>query len=464
MGSRSWYAMRDDDVAPALLFVALAAFACLTPAQNDTWWHLRSGREMWESRSFLTMERFSFTAFGNPLQNHWWLSQLAFYALHSLGGALLLTIGAGASTLLAVWGAWRLCRGSIELRIVLLLFFVLATTSEWAVRPQVFSLALIVLVAHLIARDRIVWLPLVMLVWANAHAMVLFGVLMAGACALEALVWTRRRLVRDAAVTLACLLVPALSPLGWEYWPRVLATVSMSKTLVLQEYQPPFQVGDAPFWIALAALAALAAQQWSSLREHPREDRILLIASGALALAAATASRNVAFFAVIAAPVISRLWVSVPRRASRERPAGVLGYALVGAASIAAVVAVTLQWQGAGVRLGWRPMSAEAVRAVATCPAPTFNHLEDGGYLMWSLPERRVFVDSRMEAYPLELLRRSRAADLTGDYEALFQEYGINCAVVSVDSPLYERLVLDESMTLVHSDASRAVFARPQPG
>ena len=58
----------------------------------------------------------------------------------------------------------------------------------------------------------------------------------------------------------------------------------------------------------------------------------------------------------------------------------------------------------------------------------------------------------------------SQAADLTGDYEALFQEYGINCAVVSVDSPLYERLVLDESMTLVHSDASRAVFARPQPG
>ena len=49
----------------------------------------------------------------------------------------------------------------------------------------------------------------------------------------------------------------------------------------------------------------------------------------------------------------------------------------------------------------------------------------DGGYLIWSLPGHRVFVDGRMEAYPPEVLRASRQADLFGDYEAIFRDYGI---------------------------------------
>ena len=164
--------LREDDLAPALLFVALAAFACMTPAQNDTWWHLRSGQAMWQSRAFVTTEPFSFTAFGSPLQNHWWVSQLLFFAVFSAGGPVLLTLFAGASPLIAVYGSWRLLRGPLEVRVVLLAFLAVATAPEWSVRPQVISLVLLVLCAHLIVRDRLVWLPAVCVLWGNVHAMV----------------------------------------------------------------------------------------------------------------------------------------------------------------------------------------------------------------------------------------------------------------------------------------------------
>src|SRR6185503_5489441 len=87
--------LTDETLVPLLLFIGLAALAWITPAQNDTWWHLRSGREMWESGSLLTTERFSHTAFGAEFRNYWWLSQLAFYALFALGGPVLLTVFAG---------------------------------------------------------------------------------------------------------------------------------------------------------------------------------------------------------------------------------------------------------------------------------------------------------------------------------------------------------------------------------
>jgi hypothetical protein len=414
---------------------------------------------MWESRSFLTTERFSFTAYGTPLQNHWWLSQLAFYAAYAAGGPLLLTLFAGACALAAVYGSWRLMRGALEVRVVLLAFLVLATAPEWAVRPQVISLALLVVSAHLIARDRIVWLPLVCLVWGNAHAMVIFGVLMAGACALEALCWTRERFLRDAAVTLACVLAPMLSPLGVAYWPRVLSTVSMSKTLQLQEYMPPLEAADLPFWIAVAALAALVFLRRANLSARSRADRILLLASAGLAVAGATAGRNVAFFAVLAAPVLSWLWADAPVR-RRERPLGALGYTLLALAVVVAGVVVVAQRRGGGARLGWTPISEEIVSALERCEGPTFNHLEDGGYLMWSRPQRRVMVDSRMEAYPLPLLRLSRSADLSGEYEDLFREYGITCALVKTDSLLERRLVADNALTVVFRDSARSVLAR----
>jgi len=84
----------------------------------------------------------------------------------------------------------------------------------------------------------------------------------------------------------------------------------------------------------------------------------------------------------------------------------------------------------------------------------------DGGYLIWSLPSHRVFVDGRMEAYPPEVLRASRQADLFGDYEAIFRDYGINCAIVTTGMPLYSRLQADPSMTRTFADDTRAVFVR----
>jgi hypothetical protein len=78
----------------------------------------------------------------------------------------------------------------------------------------------------------------------------------AGACAFEALVWTRERIVRDTLVTIGCAAIPMVSPLGLNYWPHSLMTVSVSKALELQEYRMPLDPGDIPFWIAVVVLIA----------------------------------------------------------------------------------------------------------------------------------------------------------------------------------------------------------------
>jgi len=291
--------------------------------------------------------------------------------------------------------------------------------------------------------------------------MVIFGVVMSGAVVLEALLWSRTEMKRAVITAAACAAAPMVSPLGWSYWPQVLATVSVSRELQIQEYQMPEGSEGLVFWAAAGALVLAAVVQRHRLREHSRTDRILLIASSVLAVAAAMAARNVAFFAVLAAPALSRFWPmreAVSRRPAR--PAGVPARAMVLVALLVGAAVVALKWRDAGAQLGWQPMSAATIEAVRECPDPIFNQMEDGGFLMWALPDRRVFVDSRMEAYPLELLRRSREVDLGGDHTDLFRDYRIACAITPTDSPLRERLARDRSMTIIHSDAQRTVFAR----
>ena len=426
LGSRR---LSEDALAPVLLLVALGALVCLTPAQNDTWWHLRSGREMWE------------TGFGAGLPNDWWLSQLAFFALYTIGGPVLLTICAGGCTYAAVFGSWRLMRGSWEVRLILLVLLMLATAPEWAVRPQAISLALLLLTAHAVVTDRARWLPLLFVVWANADPQVVLGVALVMASTLEALVWSRARLTRDVIVAVCCAAAPMVSPSGWRFWPETLRTASLV------------------FWIAAAVLVLVLCLQ--RMANWSRGDRVLSIAAIVLAAATFAGTYNFAFFAVIAAPVLSRIirWGNaLPGRVSPPARAG--AYVMVVLAFAAAAIAVRIGWRDGGVRLGWRPMSDSVVNAVRMCSGRMFNHLADGSYLMWALPSRRVFVDSRMSAYPLDLLKRSREADLHGVYADLFREYGIGCAVVSTDSPLYQRLAADRSMTAIYADAGRAVFQR----
>jgi hypothetical protein len=293
--------------------------------------------------------------------------------------------------------------------------------------------------------------------------MVVFGVVMAGAVAVDGLLWSRARLRRDLLVLGLCILSTTLSPLGWQYWPQILGTVTASQTLEIQEYRTPLALTDLPFWLMAVALAVLAAIRRHELGAMRRAERVLLVTAAVLALAAISAARNVAFFAVVAAPACSALLrLGAPEsRARPARPAPWPAYVVVALIAAGGAAFAAARWADGGASLGWRPMSRAAVDAVRGCAGPLYNQMEDGGFLIWSLAPRRVFVDSRMEAYPLELLERVRRAERTGDYAGLFQEYGIACAIVRTGSVLDRRLGDDPSMSEVFRDAGRVVFARP---
>ena len=90
--------------------------------------------------------------------------------------------------------------------------------------------------------------------------------------------------------------------------------------------------------------------------------------------------------------------------------------------------------------LGWRPISNGAIAAVRACPAPIYNGYGNGGFLIWFVPEKRVFLDSRQDPYPPSLVQDFIAVDSGRSYRPLCDRYGIRCAFLPAKSKTGERL------------------------
>src|SRR5262249_10990592 len=135
-------------------------------------------------------------------------------------------------------------------------------------------------------------------------------------------------------------------------------------------------------------------------------DQVAVAAVVALLPLAFRSVRNIGPFLVLAPVAASRLLgpdFRLKRRApaplSPDHPrlnAGILGAFIAGAA-----VAVVAAWATSFPRLGGRPLPDGVLGAVRACPEPLYNHYNQGGFLIWFLPEKPVFVDSRQDPYPL---------------------------------------------------------------
>jgi len=451
----------SERLATGLLFVFVATLACFAPAQSDTWWHLRAGQDIWHNGSISLVDTYSYTARGALWPNHEWLTEVIFSALYAAGGLVLLTAVCATAVTLAWAMSWRLANGPFEVRLLVFTFAVAAATTHWALRPQVVSMALLMVTATWLVNGRHKWLPALFVVWTNLHGAVALGLVAVGASLVARFV-TRRTAPRSLVIAAAgCVAATCVSPLGLAFWPEVARSIERSRVSNLVEWgTPPLTPALVGFWIIATALPVLLA-----LKRRHLDERAVTLSAIAIALLplAMTSFRNVSTFLLLAAPAVSTL-AGLGRLPGKRRDlpkendrvnAGIL---LAAAAIAAAIVAAA--WLKSAPGLGWRPMSPQIVQAVAACRGPLYNSYDAGGPLIWLLPDRPVFIDNRQDPYSVDFLRAIHRLERDGDYQSLFEQHGIQCALTETESALAARLRSDAGWSLRQADAKWVIFER----
>ena len=446
----------------APLYVAAAAFAIavsLPGGDPDTYWHLASGKWMVEHGQLLRADVFSSTVNGAPYSVGEWLGELAIYGAYVLGGWA--GVAVLRATLIAV-GAFfitRVALRSAPAPFALAITAVALALSEisWTDRPQLFTFALFPLMFDLLfaaraGRTRLLFVvPPLILLWTNLHGGYALGLALVAIFSAEA-VLTRRNAVPFATAAVLALAASFVDPGSLGLGAAAAHATSPPRFIV--EEAPPDVLRPAGFVFALFGLATLGL---ALARGGTLLDVLLLVPLFWLGL---SAQRHMPYFALAATPYIagglSELWWRW-RPASRftlPRPV-VVG---VGAGLVAMVAASVATAPFAPIETQY-PTAARA--KLAETSGNLLNEYDWGGYLIWRVPERPVFIDGRLFLF---------LPDVLTDYEEMvfmrprwhdqLDRHAIAQVLLRPDRPLAVAL-RDMGWAVVSEDASAVLLQRP---
>jgi hypothetical protein len=405
----------------------LAARSLVVP--NDLYWHLAIARSI-VAHGFPRTDPFAFSTDAIAWSPPEWLGELAFggaYAIGGLSGTAVLALTAIAACFtLVVRAAHR--EGSPWPAAIAIVLFAWPASVHLPMRPLVLGdVLLVVLVERMFALRAgdargVAWIPLLFALWSNVHPSWPIGL---------AILWMHALVLAfpatairvglvvepiDAANRRALLRSSLLAPLAvvlrpdgidGALYPFVHVIGLGDRMREIIEWFPP-DFGE-PVNLALVVLIALTLVSLLADRS-----RIAALDLALVLLGAAMALRYQRFLplaAFVCTPVLARSLARTRLSSLSLSPA--LGLALPLALALAPSPAPST-------------FPAAAVAYVRAHPLPTrgFNTFEDGGYLLWSLPDRQVFIDSRFDLYAragvfddyLALRRGERIAEILDRY------------------------------------------------
>ena len=188
--------LRFFSVAPVVVFLALYLFHTYPLGLGDIYWHLSTGRWIVEHSVLPSADPFLYTL---PavlderqilLLQGYWLAQVIFYAVHdAFGDYGLVLFKAGLFTVMyfVLWRILRKTNVNAALALLALVPLPLLFYRYDELRPQVFSFLGVVLVYACMTWSRralcagvrwppsLLWLPVIMLLWANLHRGYILG-------------------------------------------------------------------------------------------------------------------------------------------------------------------------------------------------------------------------------------------------------------------------------------------------
>src|SRR5580692_138158 len=453
----------------ALFLFALAAFSPQVLGDGDTWSHVATGEWIIAHGAAPRADPFSHSMPGAPWTAHEWLSEVLLalgLRLAGWSGVVLLT-GAAAATAALIVGltAARQLRGApLVLTVAIGLSLV---TANLLARPHVLALPLAAAwgAGLLAARDRGRAPPIgfaaLMIAWVNMHGGFIFGLLLIGPFALEAVtkapVGAHLLAARAwATFALAAFAVALINPYGVDAFLLPFRLMSVENLSRISEWRPQDFSHIGTMELALLTLLGLTLIRPFSM---PPIRAALLIALVAMAL---QHSRHQVLLGILAPMLLARpIAAAIGMGSAGEEGRRIARIALT--ATVAAMMAIGV------VRLmvpiertdgDSAPISALSAVPPDLRRKAVLNDYAFGGFLIFE--HVRPFIDARVELYGdgmLNLYDKLRSIDREAVEEVL-ERYDIAWTIFAPDNRIVAALDREPGWRRLYADATAVVHVR----
>jgi len=466
---------------PVVLAVSLTYLVFFLSRRNiadpDLWWHLRDAQELLATGHVSVADTYSFTAPQAAVMPFEWLSELPYYAAYKwagLSGVFVLVFLISTAIALGIYRVSYLASDDVKNSFVVSVgAAVLAAVSSGA-RTLLFGwlcLVLLMLVLETVRRGGWRWLvtvPPLFCLWANLHGSWPMGLAVFGAFIASGMVegewgqtyatrWSRSQFTKLAATAVCSAAAVFVNPIGYQLvaFPfRVMFGGSASYHT--QEFAPVDFLTPWGKVAILLMIAVLLAALFSKVRWRLDEVAFVL-----LAFYFSLSHMRFLFLAgILLAPIFAkRLKLMTPYEPGSDKRLN---------NAIALLFLFCLFVASAPRRSTYENPVKYPEQAIAYMQANgihgrLFHDWAWGGYLIWQMPQVKVFVDGREYPYvPTGVVNDYMAATFGQSAQAVLDKYRIQYVLMPVESPMAKSLMVSPAWSLSYRDETSVLLHRSQ--
>src|SRR3989344_2138602 len=470
---------KTDLLVYSLLFVLLAVFLIhnFDSIGQDIGRHLKVGEIIWQTKEVPKTNLFSFTEPNFSFINHHWLSEVIFYGVFSLGGFtglillkifvvlysflllfflvnnLLTTSQVMPTFEVRLWitdFASRLSTGFWPIVISFLLsIFIFISRTE--VRPEIFSFVILAFFLFTLFKAKheqkykYIWfLPIAQLLWVNLHIYFFIGPFLILAFLVDRLANKDYANVKKTIIILFLAFVATLvNPAGirgallpFNILKEYGYSIVENQTLA---FLADFFSFNLPIFVFKVSVGVLVVSFLLTIKKAKQRVFEILL-SAFFIYAGFRMLRNLPLYALVSFPVMAVLLTDIrcqyanlmrmPRITNKILRTALVGFLVFMIFFVAS--GGYYKWASLSKKVGFSiPDGLErAVDFVKenNIEGPMFNNFDIGGYLIWKLPDEKVFVDNRPEAYSVEFFSEiyKPMQENEEKWKEFSEKYGIN--------------------------------------
>jgi len=479
----------------ASLLIVLSLYA---PVDPDLGWHLRNGQDILAHGWVNYGDLYSYTMAGYHWVAHEWLQDIFLYLTYvNLGPVFLTLLYAFIIPAIFFLAASALPKVRLSFRLLAALLAILAAAPILGVRAQIATLAGVAFLLYILFRFRaeprkkfylLYFLPLLFLLWANLHAGFVVGfVILVIFLASESIkllwqkwgrstvgfLWTNfscQQLKHLGLFSLASFLVTFINPYLYRIYVEIYQTLTDKevKHIIVEWFHlTTSNITARNFFIAAILIALLIIFAWRKL------DLTLVVLSVSFFFLALSGYRHMGLFVLVSLPLVM---------AVLEGVGGQVLSSMLRAPTVLVLLALALvilapQQYRKSVALSkseekLADASGKPYRAVEYlrehpkyAKGNMFNSYNQGGWLVWHYPEKKVFIDGRMAIWRRPgqniLKEHSNLMSARKDVGDLLKKYKIDFALIPRGAPLRGYLISQLNWREVYSDPNFVVIVKP---
>jgi len=484
------------------MFMLLLTLLPLT--DFDYFWHLKTGEYIVKLGDLPQGDIFSFTYLNQPWVLHEWLFEVVLYSMFAwLGpfGVKLLTATLAMAALGITYATLKRFTATPSVAFALLLAACVPFSLGISPRPQLITYVFFASFLYILlnykyfqASRYLFALPLLMVIWVNAHGGYLAGIMLLGlfvACEwANYLIFSERdskrkhQLLQLTISAAATTIASAINPEFIGHWLYPFQVAGMDVTRQISEWKSPgFQD-----WGTRSYLLIVMAFFISYTYMLRKPDLTEFIIPAFFMLLGFAAIRHVPLATLTLAPFIAialpqnnlaethaawhrtKLWQLYKKWIGGGKQVGHGEHWLNWLLLLIIAIGLTMYYPVYNARTENQINAILPVKAAdfikrAGITGHMFNSYNFGGYLIYRLyPDQKVFIDGRADMYGDHFVNEYvKIAKVQPGWEQAFDKYNIDYVITGLNEPLSQLLRMRGDFRLVYADAHHSVLVRNVP-